>query len=100
MDLIWGHISTEPMRCPELKNICLTLWAIRKTSFLFHGHVLVLLLTIVCLEGATSACGVRHHHPVRAGIVRPPPGPDIDEGIRCPRIVAAIRIVMSYGADI
>ena len=27
------------MRCPELKNICLTLWAIRKTSFLFHGHV-------------------------------------------------------------
>ena len=60
----------------------------------------MLLLTIVRLEGATGACGVRHHHPVRAGIVRPPPGPDIDEGIRCPRIVAAIRIVMSYGADI
>ena len=39
MDLIWGHISTEPMRCPQLKNIGLTLWAIRKTSFLFSGHV-------------------------------------------------------------
>ena len=43
MDLIWGHISTEPMRCPQLKNIGLTLWAIRKTSFLFSGHVLRLL---------------------------------------------------------
>ena len=39
MDLIWGHISPKPMRCPELKNIGLTLWAIRKTSFLFSGHV-------------------------------------------------------------
>ena len=28
MDLIWGHLSTEPMTCPELKNI---IW--------FGGHV-------------------------------------------------------------
>ena len=39
MDLIWGHISPEAMRYPELKNIGLTLWPIRKTSFLFSGHV-------------------------------------------------------------
>ena len=60
----------------------------------------MLLLTIICLEGATGARWVRHHHPVRASIVRPPPGPDIDEGIRSAIIVTVIRKVMSYGADI
>ena len=39
MDLILGHISLEPVRCPELKNIGLTVWAIQKTSFWFSGHV-------------------------------------------------------------
>ena len=39
MDLILGHISPEPMSCPKLKNISLTLWVIRKTSFWFSGHV-------------------------------------------------------------
>ena len=60
----------------------------------------MIILTIVCLEGATGARRERDHHTVRAGAVRPPPGPDIDEGIRRPSIVAAIRLVMSYGADI
>ena len=40
MDLIWRHISLEPMRCPECENIGLTLWPIQKTSFRFGGHVL------------------------------------------------------------
>ena len=40
MDLIWGHISTEPMTCPELKNISLIFWQIQKTSFWFGGHVI------------------------------------------------------------
>ena len=39
MDLIWGHISPEPIRCPECENIGLTLWPIQKTSFRFSGHV-------------------------------------------------------------
>ena len=39
MDLIWGHISPEPISCPELKNISLTLWVIQKTSFWFSRHV-------------------------------------------------------------
>ena len=39
MDLIWGHISPEPMRCPECENIGLNLWPIQKTSFWFSGHV-------------------------------------------------------------
>ena len=60
----------------------------------------MMILTIVSLEGPRGAGRVGHHHPVRAGIVRPPPGPHIDEGIRRPSIVAAIRLVMSYGADI
>ena len=37
--LIWWHISPEPLTCPEWKNIGLTLWPIRKTSFRFGGHV-------------------------------------------------------------
>ena len=39
--LIWRHISPEPLTRPECKNIGLTLWPIRKTSFWFGGHVLV-----------------------------------------------------------
>ena len=39
MDLIWRHISPEPMRCPECINIGLTLWPIRRTSFWFGTHV-------------------------------------------------------------
>ena len=39
MVLIWGHISPEPMRYPELKNVDLTLWPIRKTSLLFSEYV-------------------------------------------------------------
>ena len=39
MVLIWRHISPEPMRCPECKNIGPTLWPIRKTSFWFGWHV-------------------------------------------------------------
>ena len=42
MDLIWGHISPEPMGCPELKNIGLTLWVIQKTSVWFSRHVYIL----------------------------------------------------------
>ena len=38
--LIWWHISPEPLTCPECKNIGLTLWPIRKTSFRFGGHVM------------------------------------------------------------
>ena len=39
MDLIWGHISPELVSCPELKNIGLTFWHFRKTSFWFSRHV-------------------------------------------------------------
>ena len=60
----------------------------------------MLLLTIIRLEGATGARRVRHHHPIRASTVRPPPGPDIDKGIGSAIIVTVIRRVMSYGADI
>ena len=38
--MIWGHISPEPIGCPKLKNISLTLWVIWKTSFWFGRHVL------------------------------------------------------------
>ena len=41
--LIWWHISPEPLTCPEWKNIGLTLWPIRKTSFRFGGHVLFMI---------------------------------------------------------
>ena len=40
MDLILGHISPEPISCPELKNISLALWVIQKTSFWFGRHVI------------------------------------------------------------
>ena len=40
MDLIWGHISPEPVSCPKLKNIGLTFWHFQKTSFWFSRHVL------------------------------------------------------------
>ena len=39
MDLTWGQIAAEPMSCPELKNIGLTLWVIQKTSVWFSRHV-------------------------------------------------------------
>ena len=39
MDLIWGHISPEWVSHPELKNIGLTFWHFRKTSFWFSRHV-------------------------------------------------------------
>ena len=52
-----------------------------------------MILTIVCLEGPGGPGRVGHHHPVRAGILRSPPGPDIDEGIWGFGIVTACRIV-------
>ena len=29
MDLIWGHISTEPVSCPKVKNIGLIFWHLK-----------------------------------------------------------------------
>ena len=52
MDLIWGHISPEQMRYPELKNIGLTLWPIQKTSFLFGGHVTSYIHEVIHEHGA------------------------------------------------
>ena len=50
----------------------------------------MMILTIVCLKWPRGAGRVGHHHPVRAGIVRPPPGPHIDEGIGGSVIVTAV----------
>ena len=61
---------------------------------MFGHNVDLLILTIVLyalLEGSSGAGRVGDHHPVRAGALRSPPCPDIDEGIGGPAIVAAIR---------
>ena len=60
---------------------------------MFYETKQMIILTIVCLEGPSGPGRVGHHHPVRAGILRSPPGPDIDEGIWGFGIVTASRIV-------
>ena len=52
MDLIWGHIAPEPMSCPELKNIGLTLWVIQKISVWLSRHVLMIRYYAVHLQEA------------------------------------------------
>ena len=59
----------------------------------------MMILTIVRLEGPSGAGRVGHHHPVRAGIVRPPPGPHIDEGIGGSVIVTAVMVSYELTCD-
>ena len=58
---------------------------------MFYETKQMIILTIVCLEGPRGPGRVRHHHPVSAGILRSPLGPDIDERIRRFGIVTAVR---------